>query len=940
MFSPNTKGFTPLSISTKTCLSLALVLFTLSSVFAQQSGKVIGHIMTAETNEALVGANVVIVGTRYGAAADLNGDFMILNLPAGIYEMQAMMIGYTPVVIYNIEVAHGLTTRLDITLSLVALEGKEVTIYATKPLIQKDITYTSHFINAEQIESLPVDDYKGVLAMNPGFTRDAKGFHLRGGRAGEVKFQVDGVTLQEPNYGTAYSGISALALNNRSLSEVAIQSGGFNAEYGNALSGVVEILTKVGNRDRYELSVDVESELNIDEGRPIPALLLKRKRSDTYLLYGDEYYGDQTHYDYSTGHQRYRFNLGGPLPFSSTGTFNSSAQYTGAENGILNRENTHDNYSELVLSGKMRWQLFENASLTMSVGHTRREYDLFDVRRKFVPETFQHRISSIDQFSIVLNQPLTNKLFHNLTLGMGRTYYRAAQADKWWDITRNEDWNIDDGELDNANPEAISIGFNYKDSTLFIVEGDNNLFREEDLKNLLLKWNMTYQVNKFHEFKWGTELNIWDLYYQAVLAYSGFPFTFAYGIDRPDLRLPAIQPKLGAFFFQDKVEYEGFIMNAGLRYEIFDPDASLPSDPYRPYLDPGNIGPDLTDGDYWLGPDGDIPKPNPDAPWKKAQVKHFFSPRVGVSHPITDLSLFHFTYGYFYQIPDWYLLYRNYNYSYDILALYGNPDLEPEKTISYEIGIKQVLPRDFLFDMTAFYKDISNLVETTVVNSLSDPEFLEIAEGDASIIRLPTWYMNNSVAWGTVKGLEFSLVKRPVPTGGFSMILSYAFMIARGKTSDYHDGFLRQFSRGQLEPVQQFALNWDQRHTFAANVDFRLKDHSGITVTYNYGSGYPYTAYQESLLPVENNRRLPATMSTDLKINKVLNVGSVKMNVYLFVMNLFDDINIANFDNGENRRIPVVNHLLNYPDEFQGPLDDPFVYGPHREIRMGLNLDF
>jgi hypothetical protein len=176
MFSPKTTRFTPLSSSTKTCLSLALVLFALSSVFAQQSGKVIGHIMTAETNEALVGANVVLTGTRYGAAADLNGDFMILNLPAGIYELQAMMIGYTPVVIYNIEVAHGLTTRLDITLSLVALEGKEVTIYATKPLIQKDITYSSHFINAEQIESLPVDDYKGVLAMNPGFTRDAKGF--------------------------------------------------------------------------------------------------------------------------------------------------------------------------------------------------------------------------------------------------------------------------------------------------------------------------------------------------------------------------------------------------------------------------------------------------------------------------------------------------------------------------------------------------------------------------------------------------------------------------------------------------------------------------------------------------------------------------------------------------------------------------------------------
>ncbi|MCK5332141.1 MAG: hypothetical protein KAK01_12070, partial [Candidatus Marinimicrobia bacterium] len=196
------------------------------------------------------------------------------------------------------------------------------------------------------------------------------------------------------------------------------------------------------------------------------------------------------------------------------------------------------------------------------------------------------------------------------------------------------------------------------------------------------------------------------------------------------------------------------------------------------------------------------------------------------------------------------------------------------------------------------------------------------------------------VAWGTVKGLELSLIKRPAITGGFSMILSYTFMIARGKTSDYHDGFLRQFSRGQLEPVQQFYLNWDQRHTVSANFDYRLVDGSGLTITSNYGSGYPYTGYQESLLPVENNKRLPAVKNTDLKLNKVLKFGVVRTNLYLLVTNVFDNINIVNYDNGENRRIPVVNHLLNYSDEYQGPLDDATVYGPHREIRLGVNFDF
>ncbi|MBC8402252.1 MAG: TonB-dependent receptor [Candidatus Marinimicrobia bacterium] len=916
---------------------IALILL-FSILPAQQAGKISGNIIAQDSGQPLMGANVVLIGTTLGAASDGNGDFHIINIPPGYYELKVMMIGYTSAIMKNIQVHSGLTSEHDFQLTVGAVEGESVTIIAQRALIQQDVTYSSRYLNADQIESLPTGDYTGVIAMNPGFTKDAKGFHLRGGRAGEVKFAVDGVILQEPNYGTSFSGVSVLALNNRSLSEISIKSGGFNAEFGNALSGIVEVSTKVGNRDRYAVSIDVESELNIDRGRLIPEELLVRKRSETFFLYGDEYYGDQKRYDYSTDYRRYRLNVSGPLPYTKTATFSISSQHVGSENGYLNRENTHDNFTESILNGKLRWQLLGNSSLTLSIGHTNRQYDLFDVRRKFIPETNQRRNSQVDQFSAVFNHPLSKKLFYNLSVAFGRTYYKAAQPGKWWDFTLDDDWNIKDGF--NDSPGAIELPFEYKDSTLFIIAGDNNLFRKEDLKNYMLKWNATYQLNKYHEFKGGLELNVWDLNYQAVLAYKGFPFTFAHGIGNDDLNLPAIRPKLYAFFLQDKLEFAGFIMNAGIRYEIFDPNAKLPSDFYRPYLDPGNIGPDLSDTDYWIGPNNDIPTPNPDAPWKQASIKHFISPRAGVSHPITESSVFHFTYGHFYQIPDWYLLYRNYNYSYDILALYGNPDLEPEKTISYEVGMKQVLPKELVFDVTAFYKDISNLVETTVVNSLSDPEFIEVADADETVIRLPTWYINRNVAWGTVKGMELSLIKRPAMTGGFSMILSYTFMIARGKTSDYHDGFLRQFSRGQLEPVQQFYLNWDQRHTVSANFNYRFVDGSGLTITSNYGSGYPYTGYQESLLPVENNKRLPAVKNTDLKLNKVFKLGAVRTNLYLLVTNIFDNINIVNYDNGENRRIPVVNHLLNYSDEYQGPLDDATVYGPHREIRLGVNFDF
>lgn len=503
-----------------------------------------------------------------------------------------------------------------------------------------------------------------------------------------------------------------------------------------------------------------------------------------------------------------------------------------------------------------------------------------------------------------------------------------------------EDWNIlnADNPADTLNPKAIQIISEYKSGTQYIIGGDNNLFREEDLKTFLLEGALTWQYGKHHQFKTGFEFYRYDLFYQAVLAYKGFPFTFAHGIGNNELNLPKLNPTLLGLFIQDKIEFEGMIMNVGLRYDRFDPDARLPSDFRYAYLDPGDMGPDPDDQDYWIGPNHDIPSENPAHPWKKASIKHMISPRLGVSHPITDRTMLHFTFGQFYQIPDWYLLYRNYNYSYDILALYGNPDLRPETTTSFEVGARSALTPNFVMDFTAFYKDIKDLVETTIANDLNDPDFVAAKEEDPSIIELPTWFVNENIAWGNVKGIEFVLKKYPSPVFPLGINLSYTFMIAKGKTSDYHDGFLRIFTRGQLEPVKEYYLNWDQKHTVNLSLDYHWTQHSGISFLARYGTGYPYTGYQESILPVENNERLPYTLAVDLKANRSFKYSGATANIYILVINLFDRQNVVNFDNGENRRIPVIPHLLDYPNEYEGPLDDPVVFGPHREIRLGISI--
>ncbi len=922
--------YRPIAHAYRWALVLGLILAV--TVQAQTAGKLVGRVVDQSGQAPLAGVNLMLAGTYLGAATDADGNYLILNVPPGSYSLVATMIGFAQLTVEQLEVTSGLTTRLDLALTQETLEGETVTITATRPLVQKDVTSSTNFIGSEAISNLPAGDYRDLLLTLPGVLQDSKGLHLRGGRAGEVSLQVDGVRIQEPNYGTSFAGYSALTMNNDAIAQAVVQSGGFNAEYGNALSGVIDITSTSGS-DHFSARAEVETELPGDPGRMIPA----RKQDRRYY---DGIARDSTRYDYTTGYSRLRLGLSGPVPGTDRITYSLNVQGTRAEDGFPSRENTENQLREEVYNAKVNVALTPRLTVTGSGMLTRRQYWLYDVRRKFIPETNQRRDSRIKHGSLEMRHSLGPHTFYSLLAGASITYYKAAQPGKWWDITQPEQWNVRDvtDPGDTLNSAAVNIGTTYLAGTQYIINGDNNLFREERIGTYVAKGALTHQAGPHHQLKGGFELNYYDLYYQAVLAYKGFPFTFAHGLDDDQLQLPAVNPWLLGVFLQDKIEFEGLIVNIGLRAEIFEPDGTLPSDWLHPYLDGGSVGPGLDEWASWKGPNHDIPSVNPDYPWKQAGRKVMFSPRVGVSHPITDVNVLHYSYGIFYQIPDWYLLYRNYNMSYDILALYGNPDLRPEQTTSFEVGLRSAIAGEWVVDVTAFFKDISDLVETTAINDINDPEIQAALAVDSSVVALPTWFINENVAWGTVKGFELVLQHRQSRRWPLGLNLSYTYMIARGKTSDYHDGFLRQFTRGQLDPVQQYYLGWDQRHTLVLGIDYRWQGAAGINVLWRYGSGYPYTGYQESLLPEENNRRLPATSVVDLKVSHEWVIGRYRVAPYATVTNLLDRVNVYNFDNGENRRIPVINHLLDQPDEFEGPLDDPIIFGSHREIRVGLEF--
>ena len=232
---------------------LGLIVFTfLWSLPALGQGKIAGHIEDADDGGELIGVAIIIDGdTGRGTTTDLEGNYVLLNLRPGLYTLEFSYIGYQTQLITDIQVTSGQTTRIDVKLRQSVIEGEELIVQAERPLVQKDLTASKKTVVAAEIEALPVESFFGVLATTAGVTTGASGeLHVRGGRSNEISYLVDGLAVSNP-FNT--NGINTrVAID--AIEELTVISGAFNAEYGKAMSAVVNLVTKEGG-DRYEGSV-------------------------------------------------------------------------------------------------------------------------------------------------------------------------------------------------------------------------------------------------------------------------------------------------------------------------------------------------------------------------------------------------------------------------------------------------------------------------------------------------------------------------------------------------------------------------------------------------------------------------------------------------------------------------------------------------------------
>jgi hypothetical protein len=229
---------------------LALLIMILPVLLkAGTTGKISGKAVDAVTGEPLIGANIVLMGTTMGAATDADGNYFIINVPPGTYSIKASLIGYGAVTINDVKVSADQTTKIDFSLNDETVQIGDIVVTAEKSIVQKDLTSTESKVGSDEISMLPVEDVQSVVNLQAGVVDG----HFRGGRTGEVKYLIDGVSAND-----AFSGTPALEAEVNSIEEVQILTGTFNAEYGEALSGVVNQITKVAG-DNYEGTISAYS---------------------------------------------------------------------------------------------------------------------------------------------------------------------------------------------------------------------------------------------------------------------------------------------------------------------------------------------------------------------------------------------------------------------------------------------------------------------------------------------------------------------------------------------------------------------------------------------------------------------------------------------------------------------------------------------------------
>ena len=958
---------------------LSIIVLVSQFSFAGTTGKLAGRVTAKESGEPLIGANVMIEGSVLGAATDLDGNFYILQIPPGTYSIRFSMIGYQSLVINNVRMMVDLTTTANGALSESAVGLEEVVVQAERAMIQTDVTYSQANISSEEVDMLPVEEFEDVLALQAGVVMTGGEIHVRGGRGGEISYMIDGISVTDP-----YNSGLAVEIENNAIQELQFISGTFNAEYGQAMSGIVNIVTKDGDYSDYSGNfsksfggynsgnTDIFSQIDrIDfnnisdikgnvEGPIIPGKLSffasgRFKRENGYL-YGQRIFHPNS-FVWSEVENIWKIDsLGNGDILSETDTLKpvlDSLRAADAFDWVA-----MDWHEQVTGQAKFSWRMTPYIKISYNRMYSDTKSQDYSHEYRWNPDgrsnSFNTRIGDL----IRADWSISQSTFANVMYSRTENHYRShlsTDPEFWEQIEENWDdkyFSTFDSVLYYVDPDI----FLYSTGNNFYVGGQSmGVYSRKSIVNTL-KAEITNQINKEHQLKIGiesrkTNITLSDLqvhyssntnYQPRYFAPMRTPNNNSFG---PNGRTPV---ELSGYF-QDKIEQDQMVVNLGVRFDYFDPDWKVLNDSEDPNylspLKPINTWFDL-DGDNMISDDEMIDtnrkeeedrlksNANGESWFRDVDPKTQISPRFALAFPITESGYMHFSYGHFFQNPSFNYIYDNPEFEVPaasgISNTMGNADMEPQRTTQYEVGFSQQIGRDIGIEITGYFKDIRNLNATEIKKSF--------IAGDRYGLFVNKDHANS-------RGITLALSKRSLEN--FSGNLDYTYSISEGNASDPTAAFYDEAS--DIEPEKMLvALDWDQRHTLNGTMTYHPTKSSGISGIFSYGSGFPYTTeFAGNRTAFENNGLKPPTYNVDIRafynfaLNKRMNV-SAHINVY----NLFNFLNELSVYNDTGRA--TYSLLPTYTAEYSGPelntLDEylarPHYYSSPRQVKLGISISF
>ncbi|MEI7802130.1 MAG: carboxypeptidase-like regulatory domain-containing protein, partial [Bacteroidota bacterium] len=659
--------------------------------FAQKTGKISGTVTDKADKSTLIGVTVALKGTSFGTVTDIDGNYSLPNIPSGTYMIECSYVGYEKILITGIKIADGEQKKVDVQMGVSAITlDDNIVVIGEKPLVDVEDSKSTQTIGKDQIESAPTRQIQGIINTSAGVVQNAEGIHIRGGRTYETGFFIDEVSATDPLAGTGFG----IDLGSNAIDDIEVSTSSSSVEYGNSTSGTVNAKTKSGGQ-KFALNASAKKD-NL---------------------------GFNNDWNSTFNNSVYELGMGGPFKFKKTVTpkfkYFTSFKFNFTDNYFKQPANqvTSSVYPDTFWSPMEdnRWAGMLKLNYDFS---SAKKLSFTYLKSLTINQDFNMlRITGNDvgftpgyQYNFELQPDNANSYTHDTNLE-SLVWIQTPKPSFSYRVTvsrlfvhlradaNGRDWRPQqvNSEFDPASIVTFPTQyFNPTDSIVFVLPGPglfNNdgiatLWHDHYVEEYSLKSSATfYSKNTGNRFYIGGEWKRREMQWIDITRpWIGAPIQLPDGNYTQSFRLGDLSdawhvvPVRGAFYVSDKYKFRGLIADIGLRYE------------------------------YWFaGKFVDDAITNPDAPiadairdeYKKHTVSIFGSrmkmrllPKLAASFPIKENQVMYFNYGHSMVEPHPSYIYTGLDPYYadrSTLARIGNPDLNPEVDISYELGLKSQL---------------------------------------------------------------------------------------------------------------------------------------------------------------------------------------------------------------------------------------------------------